>query len=766
MTNNEPFDVAEPSVQAPTAQANASQLQVAGRLNRATRRQFFKIAGASAGGLVLGVQLTGCGDSPPALAAAEDTFNANAFLQITADNKVRFYCPRDEMGQGVTTGLTTVIAEELDVAPQAIEVRLAAPHPDYDNPLVGMQVTGGSTSLAAHFPALRETGAVARYKLLQAAASQFGIDVAALETHEGNIIAGEQSYPYGDFVEAARLLADPTNVKLKERKHFKYIGTEFPRLDAAAKSTGTAQFGIDAELPGLHRAVIIRSPSFGGKVKSFDAQAALALPEISDVIEVDSGIAVVGSSYWQVQQAAKQVEVEWDLGESLGSLSSEQVRADYEAAVNSELGDEVNDAQRGNVDLTLAQASHRIDVEYWAPYLAHTPLEPMNATVHIENDSAQVWCGSQSPFGVQGLVARAAGLSRQQVTVHPAFMGGGFGRRAVLNFVTEATQIAKLTGKPIQLIWSREDDIQHGIYRPAALMQIRASIEKEGKLSAWYATRVGANLMPTAIQNTLPGIAPMAVPKLAANAASAIADTVFDGWTVDHSSVEGLYEDYDFPHRSVRHITLDHGLPVTFWRSVGHSYTAFAIESAIDELAIAAGLDPIEVRLANTEENPRLNGVLKALQQRLAQEQTAPDHFWGVAAHTSFGSYVAQAAEVKVHNGQIAVRRVLCAVDCGLVVNPDIVRAQMEGAIMFGLTAALFGEIELADGRVKQSNFHDYPILRMHQAPMVDTILVPSDAAPTGVGEPGLPPIAPAVANAVYAATGQRLRNLPLKLPT
>lgn len=401
--------------------------------------------------------------------------------------------------------------------------------------------------------------------------------------------------------------------------------------------------------------------------------------------------------------------------------------------------------------------------DYWTPYLAHTPMEPVNAVVKISDGKAELWAGTQSPGVARGLVARHSGLSVDNITVNSLFSGGGFGRRAQLSHIAEATQVAVATNKTIKLVWTRENDLQNGWFRQASIMQLHAGIDAEGKVTAWDATRVGGDLAPDTLAGVLPGELPR-TPKLLNDLMLSATENLYDGWLIDSGGVEGLVSDYDFPNKQLRHISVNHGLPLAAWRSVGHSFTAFAKETLMDELAEMAGLNSFEFRRRNLQNNPRLLGVLEAVEQGLKQWDIPAGHHIGISTHGSFQSFVAQAAEVSIQGSKIRVHRVLCAIDCGAVINPDIVRAQIEGGIMYGLTAALYGDIEIENGAVKQSNFHDYKILRINEAPAVDVLIVETEQAPSGVGEPGLPPIAPAVANAVYQATGQRLYSMPLTL--
>jgi len=725
-----------------------------------SRRHFLRGTAVAGGGLVVGFSLSGCSSAVLPVDNIPGGFTANAFLQITPDNSVRFYCPRDEMGQGVTTGLGTLIAEELDVDPYALDIVFAGVHSDYANPDMMVQGTGGSNSMKAHYLQLRQAAANTRSVLVQAAAQDLGVAAQDITTHEGHILANGERYPYGRFVATAAAVATPEAAPLKAATEFKYIGKTMPRLDAIAKSTGTAEFGIDIDIPGMVHAVVVRSPVAGAKLLDVDKSAAEQMPGVHKVVEISSGLAVVADKYWQAKTAAAKLEPTWE-DVPLAKVNSATVRADYDEAFA--MGEGVVEAEQGDLTAGFEQAEQIVDSEYWAPYLAHAPLEPMNAVLKLDNGEADLWSGTQGPVGAQGLIERVTGIPAEKIRVHSTYLGGGFGRRGTLTHIVEIAEIAQAVDKPVHLLWSREDDMRHSAYRPASLMRIKAGVNADGQITAWDAQRAGGNITPTTLRNMVPAL----LPNMPAGMASWLADmtdSLFSSWMVDHSSIEGLYEDYDFPNRAVTHYTVDHEFPLTFWRSVGHSYTAFATESMLDELAEKAGKDPVEFRLQNTANNPRLHNVIKVAGEAMRNMQPAPGRHLGFAAHNSFATDVAEIAEVSVENGVIEVHKVTCVVDCGIAVTPDVVRAQMESSVMFGLTAALHGKIRLEGGAVKESNFHDYPILRMNEAPEVEVIIVDSGTAPTGIGEPGLPPLAPAVANAVYRATGQRLRSLPLQL--
>ena len=725
-----------------------------------SRRHFLRNTAIAGGGLVVGFSLSGCTSGPAPIVRREGDLVPNAFIQITADNTVRFYCPRDEMGQGVTSGLATLVAEELDVDPYSIEVMFAGVHSDYANPDMGVQATGGSNSMKAHYLPLRQVAADTRALLIQAAAHDLSLPASALKTEDRHVIANGERIAYGQFATTASTMEMPTDTPLKATSEFSYIGKEMPRLDAIAKATGTAEFGIDADIPGMVHAVVVRSPVAGAKLVSVDKSVASKMPGVSHVLEISAGLAVVADKYWQAKKAAAALDPQWE-EVALSSVNSAQVKADYNAALNSDEG--LVEAEQGDLEIGFEQAAEIVESEYWAPYLAHAPLEPMNAVLKIEDGKADLWSGTQGPIGAEGIIERLTGIAPENITIHSSYLGGGFGRRGTLTHIVEITEIAQAIDKPVQLLWSREDDMRHSVYRPASLMRVKAGVDADGTITAWDARRAGGNITPETLKNLLPALLPN-MPQGMADWTVDLSKYVFANWMTDHSSIEGLYEDYDFANRSVTHVTVDHDFPLTFWRSVGHSYTAFAIESMIDELAEAADMDPVELRLKNTKNNPRLHNVIKIAGERMSQMQPGEGRFLGFAAHNSFATDVAEIAEVSIENDQIRVHKVTCVVDCGTAVTPDIVRAQMESSVMFGLSAVLHGKIEIENGAVRESNFHDYPILRMNEAPEVEVIIVDSGTEPTGVGEPGLPPVAPAVANAVYRATGQRLKSLPLQL--
>ena len=727
-----------------------------------SRRRFLQTGAVTGGGLVVGFAITACSSTPSPLpmASNEGGWTPNAFLQVLPDNTFRFYTARSEMGQGVTTGLSTLLGEELDVNPLDMDIRLAGVHEDYVNPAFGMQGTGGSSSIRAHYMQLRQVGANTRALILEAASTDLGVPVSSLVTDSGFVVQGEKRYPYAAFIQTAQTLSIDGDAPLKLASQFKYIGQDTRRVDAIAKATGTAQFGIDVDVPGMHYAVIVRPPVARAKAQSVSVANAKAMPGVIDVFEVSTGVAVVAETFWQAKQAAGKVEVQWE-SMPLESVSTGTLRRDYAAALDA--GDGVEGPVEGDIDAAFKSAAKTHEAEYWAPLLSHSPMEPMNAVVRIEGDEADVWTGIQFPSAVPGLVSRVADIPADNVRFHQTYLGGGFGRRGTPSHLVEAAEIAKATGKPIQLVWTREDDVQQGPFRPASLMRIKAGVDEAGNLTAWDAARAGGDISPDTFRGLLPALYPWMGDGMVEGVAN-LSEWYFEKFATDESSTEGLFEDYDQPNTRVTHMTVDHELPMTFWRSVGHSYTAFAKESMIDELAEAAGMDEVAFRLQNTQNSPRLNNVIRVAGESMAAMTVPAGHHLGFAAHHSFRTDVAEIAEVSVQDGKIRVHKVTCVLDCGQAVNPDIVRSQMEGGVIYGLTAALYGGLNLENGAIKESNFHDYPMLRMDESPEIEVVIIDSGTKPTGVGEPGLPPIAPAVANAVYKATGQRLRSLPLQL--
>ncbi|MBB3046322.1 CO/xanthine dehydrogenase Mo-binding subunit [Litorivivens lipolytica] len=717
-----------------------------------SRRDFFKRSAALGGGVAIGIHLTGCGGEPPYPGTTADELRPNAFLQVRPDGVVVFQLPRAEMGQGVYTGLTTLAAEELNLPATDIVVEHAYYHPDFRDPEFQMMMTGGSVSLRNNFTAIRQAGANLRELMRQAAAKQWGGGTDMLSVENGMVYnANGDSFSFAELVETARNLTPPEAAPLKSAEDFTQIGRDGVRLDALAKVTGTATFGIDCNLPGSKTAVMRRCPHLGGRVKSFDDSGAKAIKGVSAIFETNGGVAVVADGYWAARKAADALDIIWDKG-PLAGLDEKGLRAHHTALLKEEGR---NISEEGDAALATGE---RFEVTYQAPMLSHSPMEPPNALVNVVADRVEIWTGTQVPDTVIGVVAAALERPREQIVVHNQMLGGGFGRRLVPDYIVEAARISEKTGTPIKMVWSREDDIQHDYYRPAATTVMAATLDK-GKVTSITAKTVVpsimSQLMPMFAAASMPEWLPPAIPRSLGGLLKHVDSTMAEG--ISHT-------DYRFPYMKVDAVHDDTPIPVGFWRSVGHSQNAFFTESFIDELAHRVGEDPVAFRMQHMPTDSKRYGVLKMAAEKASWGQTEPGQYQGVAAHESFHTSVAQVVTASVENGAIRVHKVVCVVDCGLAVNPDVVKSQMESGIVFGLTAALKSGITLEDGRVMQSNFHDYPMLTLAETPEIEIHIMPSQEAPTGVGEPGLPPVAPALANAVFAATGQRLRDLPLKL--
>ena len=710
-----------------------------------SRRQFLK-AGATAGaGLVIGFTLPVGGTK---IARAADAGLApNAFVRIAPDSSVTVLIKHIEFGQGTFTGLSTLAAEELDADWSQIRAEHApADAALYNNLHWGpVQGTGGSSSTANSYEQMRQAGAMARAMLVQAAADEWGVPAGEITVSQGVIShsASGRSGTFGDFAEAASALTPPADVQLKDPADFTLIGTHVPRLDSHDKTRGMANYTIDVALPGMLTAILERPPLFGATVKSFDASGALAVAGVTDVVPTPRGVAVLATSFWAAKTGRDALTVEWDesAAETRGSA---EIMAQYK-----ELAKQPGAVARqdGDADKAIAGAEQVVEASFEFPFLAHAPMEPLDCAIRVEDGRCDIWTGSQIPTVDQGTAAGILGMSPTDVHVHTQLAGGSFGRRATPNadMVSEAAYVAKaIDGRaPVKVVWTREDDIRGGRYRPMYFHTLKAGLDANGDLVGWQHRIVGQSILKgTPFEAAL----------------------VRNG--IDQTSVEGANNlPYSVPNVTVDVVTTDVTVPVLWWRAVGSTHTAYSIETFIDELAEKAGRDPVEYRLAMLGEHPRHRQVLELAAEKAGWGTPLPaGRGRGIAVHESFNSYVAEVAEVSVTSGGIKVERVICAVDCGVPVNPDVIAAQMEGGIGYGLGAILHDAITLEGGRVVESNFHDYIPLRIDEMPSVEVHVVPSAAPPTGVGEPGVPPIGPAVANAVAAATGKRIRSLPMSL--
>jgi isoquinoline 1-oxidoreductase subunit beta len=704
------------------------------------RREFLAGVSAFAGGLLVGFSVP-VRVSRAAPATAPGATALNAFVLIGPDDTVTLISNKAEMGQGVYTGQAQLIADELECAWESVRVSAAPVDPVYNHTFAPMQFTGGSTSVASSWEQYRRAGAVAREMLRAAAADTWGVPVAECRAADGRILhdGSGRALRYGELAARAATLPPPQDIALKPADRFRYIGRSVPRLDTPAKVDGTAAFSIDVRRPGQLTAVVARAPSFGAKVRRFDDAATRRIPGVVDVVAIPSGVAVVARDTWSAIAGRDVLSVDWSDAPAAG-LATADLRTQYRELAKTP---GLVALQKGDAVATLAGATRVIEGEYDVPYLAHAPMEPLVCVVEMTDDGCDIWAGTQFQSIDRTAAARVAGLPEERVRIHTTYLGGGFGRRAnpASDFVVEAVELAKRIRRPVRLQWTREDDVRGGWYRPQFAGRIRACLGADGRPLAWQHVLVGQS-----IQTGTPFEALL----------------VRDG--IDVTSVEGAVDlPYDIANVHVELHTVSQPVPVQWWRSVGHSHTAFVVESFIDELATAAGRDPLDFRRQLLASEPRHLAVLDLVARHAGWSRpVAAGRARGLAVHASFGSVVAQIAEVSLTDGKPRVERVVCAVHCGRTVNPGQVEAQMQSAIVYGLSAALYGEITLADGRIEQQNFDGYRVARMSDVPGIEVHIVPSDADPTGVGEPGTPPIAPAVANALAALTGQRARRLPL----
>jgi isoquinoline 1-oxidoreductase beta subunit len=703
---------------------------------RLTRRALLK------GGVVLGAGLV-VGFALPrrvrrAGAQGASVFAPNQWLRIDADGLVTIVNSVPEMGQGTSTAMVMIVADELDADLARVRVEQAPADPArYANPVTGAQSYGGSRGIRDHLEMWRKAGAAAREMLKQAAAQEWGEPVESVETELGAVVHTPtgRRLSYGRLVEKARQLPVPQNPTLKTPEQFRYIGKDVERLDIPAKVSGQAVFGLDVQVPDMLVATIQKCPVFGGTVRSFDASLASAVRGVRHVVQVSSGVAVVADTFWAARKGRQALRVTWNEG-PLAQLTSAQISREY-ASLARQPGRVAR--SEGDVAKALAAAGRTLEAVYQVPYLHHATMEPMNCTAHVTADACTVWAPTQNPGGSQAIAAKLTGLPVEQVSVHTTLLGGGFGRRGEVDFVIDAVETSKAVGAPVKVVWTREDDMQHGFYRPATYNVLRAALDERGLPSAWFHRIVGPGIVAQKGSGP-PG-------------------------TIDRTAVEGARNiPYDIPNLQVEWVEKDPGVPVGFWRSVGASQNAYVVEGFVDELAGAAGRDPVEYRLALLGQSPRLAGVLElAARQAAWGTPLPPGRARGVAVAASYESYAAEVAEVSLApDGAVRVHRVVCAIDCGFAVDPDQVRAQMEGSVVYGLTAALHGRITIERGRVVQSNFGDYPMLRIGEMPRVEVHILESGEKPGGIGQPGVPPLAPAVCNALFALTGKRIRELPI----
>jgi isoquinoline 1-oxidoreductase beta subunit len=701
-----------------------------------SRRGFLQAGAAAGGGLMLSLSLPfGNRESK-----AADAFIPNAFIRIGSDGQIVLIMPYVEMGQGTYTSIPMLIAEELEVNLKQVRLEHAPPNEKrYANPLLGVQATGNSNAIRGAWQPLRQAGAAARIMLVAAAAKKWNVDPASCRAQSGEVLHPPtgRSIKYGALASDAAAMPVPEKIALKRPQDFKLIGTPAKRLDTPAKVNGTAVYGIGVRPPGVKIATLAQSPVFGGRVKSVDDSAAKAVNGVRQIVRLDDAVAVVADHMGAAKKGLAALKIEWDDG-SHAKLSTEDIARQLDQAT---LRSGAVAQNIGDVDKAMASAATKVEALYQLPFLAHATMEPMNCTVHLRKDECEIWIGSQAVARVQAMAAKAAGLSPEKVIVHNHLLGGGFGRRLEADGAVRAVQIAQHVDGPVKIVWTREEDIQHDMYRPYWVDRISAGLDAKGRPVAWNNRFAGSSVIARWLP---PGFK--------------------DG--LDPDSTEGAIDlVYDLPNFHVEFVRVEPpGISTAFWRSVGPSHNVFVTESFVDELAAAAKQDAVAYRRALLDKSPRAKIALNLAADKADWGKPLPKGSGrGVSLQSAFGSYMAHVAEVEVsENGAVRIRRVVCAVDCGTVVNPDTVQAQVQSGIIFGATAALYGEITLKDGRVEQGNFDTYQMLRMNEAPAIDVHIIESSEPPGGIGETGTSAIVPAIANAIFAATGKRLRKMPV----
>ena len=704
------------------------------------RRQFLKTSAAASAYAVTGLTI---GFHLPAAAQRgrpnAPTSQPNAWVKIGTDNSVTIICHRSEMGQGTYTSMPMLVAEELEVDMRAIRVEMAPADPAYINKLLGGQLTGGSTSVRDAWTSMRQAGAQARMMLISAAANEWNVPESDCRAQNGQVLSksGKKMF-YGQLAAKASALPLPKDPPLKNASEFKIVGKPIRRLDTPAKVTGTAGFGLDVELPGMLVASLAQCPVIGGKVVSVDDAKAKSMPGVRSVVRIDDGVAVVADTFWQAKQARDALVIKWDEG-SGAKLST--------ASISQQLKDTLakpaaSVKKTGDADQAIAGAAKKLQASYELPFLAHATMEPMNFTADVRKDGCDIYGPTQFPQLAEGMAMQITGFPKEKVKVHTTFLGGGFGRRIDVDFIVQAVQISKAVGKPVKLVWTREDDMTHDFYRPVSLNTLSAGLDDKGTpvglKSRLTSQSVTARLFPSFVKD---GMEPF--------------------------MTEAAVTPYNIANLSVENMIVDTGVRVGYWRSVSHALNAFANESFTDEMAAAAGRDPLEFRMALLvgKDNERYRNVLKIAAEKAGYKpggKLGNGRFQGIALMEGYGTYIAQIAEISVVQNAIKVHRVTVAVDCGMMVNPDIVKAQVESSVVYGLSAALLSKITLKDGRVEQSNFHDYPVLRINEMPVVAVHLVASTEQPGGIGEPVTATIGPSIANALFNATGKRIRKMPM----
>jgi CO/xanthine dehydrogenase Mo-binding subunit len=701
-------------------------------MSSVNRRNFLKIAGGAGAGLVLSFYLPSkshelFGESP------NETFAPNVWLRIDPSGTVTITVAKSEMGQGPHTYFPMIVAEELEADLKSIRVEQADAHPDK----YGSQGTGGSTGVRTSWEKLRKAGAAAREMLISAAATKWNVDRTSCYAEHGSVIhkPTKRTFTYGQLAVDASKLPVPQNPPVKDPKDFKIVGTWVAQLPTTDRSTGKAMYGTDTKVPGMLYASLVRCRVFGGNVASFDATKAKTVPGVRTVVQIDNGVAVLADSTWAAMQGRDALDIKWDNGPN-SSLNSEKIRQMFEEYSSKE---GIEGERTGDIAKALSEAAKTVDAVYDLPYVSHSPLEPMNCLANVKPGSCEIWVPSQTPQSAQDIGAQITGFPKEKVVVHVTMLGGGFGRRLDNDYVEEAVKISKAAGVPVQLLWTREDDMMHDLYRPASRHLVRGAIDRNGNLVGWDYKMVG------------PSIGGQRSP-----------ERYKDG--MDRSALSAAIDlPYTIPNLLVRYVMANTAVPIGAWRSVYASQNVFVVESFIDELSHLAGKDPVEFRLSMMDKSPRLKKLVETVAEKAGWKKPLPKgHGLGIACSSCFGSHAAEVAEVSVENGAVKVHRFVVAVDCGIAVAPNTLEAQLEGAVALALTAALKDEITIKDGRTTQSNFDAYRLLTIGEMPKVEVHIINSYEALGGIGEPALPPVAPALCNAIFSATGKRIRRLPI----
>ncbi|MCP4757518.1 MAG: xanthine dehydrogenase family protein molybdopterin-binding subunit, partial [Proteobacteria bacterium] len=730
-------------------------------------RQFLKISSVAGTGLVLGIHLPNCSskaDGSAALANAPGTvFKPNAWIRIDSDDTITVIVNHSEMGQGISTALPMIVAEELEAEWSRVRFEIAPVANVYKHPAYGIQWTVSSRSVQTSWVLLREAGAAARELLIGSAARIWDVSPLECRAQNSRVLhdSSNRVLRYGELVDKTAGIPVPGKVQLKKPEQFKIIGRPLPRLDSRTKTDGSAVFGIDVRLPDILIATIVHPPVFGTKAESFNPRRTLAMPGVRQVVAVETGMAVVADTFWQAKKGMESLEIEWEKSENR-NISTELLFERW-TKMAEEKGKTCFEV--GDVDEFFQKPGNRVEAAYNVPYQAHATPEPMNCTAHVQENHCEVWAPTQNQDGAMEIAARITGLSYDSIKVHTTYLGGGFGRRALVDYVGETVEISQAVKAPVKLIWSREEDIRKDFFRAATHNVLKAVLDDRGLPIAWIHRIVGADVFGQAIPKVLPAMIPRWVPRFLKNMAASAAESLMPGIISGQKAAIGAGPlSYGIPNIQVDFVNDDPGIPLCWWRSVAPSSNGFAVECFLDEIAATTGRDPYDLRYDLLSKSPRMRNVLELAASRAGWEEKPPQGLYrGIACHDFQSTVMTFIAEVSVNqSGNVKVHRVVCAVDCGVVVNPKIVEAQMQSGIVFGLTATLKSSITIKDGETEQSNFDDFPLLRMNEMPKVEVHIVPSAKPPTGIGEASVPVIGPAVANAVFAATGKRIRHLPI----